>query len=63
MTETLIYVECMINLMICMHLDKIAYAADNILDELVGYFTRFTREEPEVVVVAADLAQHDERLA
>ena len=48
--------------MSCKHLGSIDYDGDNIWDELVGYITRTITEEPEVVVVATDLAQCNERL-
>jgi hypothetical protein len=34
-------------------------ASYNVRDELVSLLARFTGTEPEVVLVTADLAQHD----
>jgi hypothetical protein len=45
------------------HLGSRANGRDNVWDELAGLLAGPTGSEPKVVVVAADLAQHDERLA
>lgn len=44
-------------------LGRTAYASDDVWDELESPLARFTRAEPEIVVVAADLSQNDEGLA
>ena len=45
------------------YLGSRANCRDDVWDELVGLLARPAGGEPKVVVVAADLAQHDERLA